>query len=128
MSETPPRRRVTVTDALRQLPAHDDERFARIFQNEQLEVEIYAPRVQDLQTPHDRDEAYVVVSGAGTFVYGDERTPFGPGDFLFVPAGVEHRFVDFTDDLIVWVFFFGPPQDAPSPHAAALDGADGTRP
>jgi hypothetical protein len=26
---------------------------------------------------------------------------------LFVPASVEHRFEDFTDDLVVWVVFYG---------------------
>jgi quercetin dioxygenase-like cupin family protein len=34
---------------------------------------------------------------------------FGPGDLLWVPAGVVHRFKDFTDDLAVWVVFFGDP-------------------
>ena len=33
---------------------------------------------------------------------------FGPGDLLFVPAGVEHRFEEFSDDLAVWVVFYGP--------------------
>ena len=27
---------------------------------------------------------------------------------LFVPAGVEHRFDDFSDDFAAWVVFFGP--------------------
>jgi hypothetical protein len=27
---------------------------------------------------------------------------------LFVPAGVEHRFEDFSDDFAVWVVFWGP--------------------
>jgi hypothetical protein len=27
---------------------------------------------------------------------------------LFVPGRVAHRFEDSTDDLIVWVFFYGP--------------------
>jgi hypothetical protein len=27
---------------------------------------------------------------------------------LFVPALEEHRFERFTDDLIVWVMFYGP--------------------
>jgi hypothetical protein len=31
------------------------------------------------------------------------RVPFGPGDLLFVAAGTEHRFEDFTEDLGVWV-------------------------
>ena len=29
-------------------------------------------------------------------------------DLLFVAAGTEHPFEDFTDDLAVWVVFFGP--------------------
>ena len=32
----------------------------------------------------------------------------GPGDLLFVPARVPHRFDNFTDDLVVWVIFYGP--------------------
>jgi mannose-6-phosphate isomerase-like protein (cupin superfamily) len=71
-------------------------------------VEIYAPRGTDPQTPHTRDEAYVVVQGSGEFINGSKRETFGPGDFLFVPAGVEHRFLNFSDDLVVWVVFFGP--------------------
>jgi mannose-6-phosphate isomerase-like protein (cupin superfamily) len=42
------------------------------------------------------------------FVNGNQRHPFGPGDLLFVPAGVTHRFEDFRDDLVVWVIFYGP--------------------
>jgi mannose-6-phosphate isomerase-like protein (cupin superfamily) len=34
--------------------------------------------------------------------------PISPGDFLFVPAGVEHHFRNFTDDLIIWAIFYGP--------------------
>ena len=30
------------------------------------------------------------------------------GEALFVPAGVEHRFEDFTPDFATWVFFYGP--------------------
>ena len=33
---------------------------------------------------------------------------FGPGDLIFVPAGAEHRFEDFSDDLETWVAFYGP--------------------
>lgn len=32
-----------------------------------------------------------------TFVNGDSRHLFSAGDVLFVPAGVPHRFEDFTD-------------------------------
>ena len=27
---------------------------------------------------------------------------------MFVGAGTEHHFEDFTDDLAVWVIFYGP--------------------
>jgi mannose-6-phosphate isomerase-like protein (cupin superfamily) len=51
---------------------------------------------------------YVVVTGEGEFVAGSRRYKFGPGDFLFVAAGVEHRFETFSPDLAVWVLFYGP--------------------
>ena len=35
--------------------------------------------------------------------FGDQRKRFGGGDFLVVPAGMVHRFEQFTDDLIVRV-------------------------
>ena len=73
-----------------------------------LEVEIYKPQRTDPQQPHARDEVYVVISGTGTFVDGEDRRPFAPGDFIFVPAGRVHRFEDFTADFATWVFFYGP--------------------
>ena len=73
-----------------------------------LELRYYAPRGTDPQAPHTRDEVYVVTSGRGWFVRGDERVPFEPGDALFVAAGIEHRFEDFSDDFGTWVLFYGP--------------------
>jgi mannose-6-phosphate isomerase-like protein (cupin superfamily) len=84
------------------------ETFITLFEHGSLQVEMYRPDAVDLQTPHDRDEIYVVVSGTGEFLNGGYRVSFAPGDFLFVPAGVEHRFVNFTDDFSTWVFFYGP--------------------
>jgi mannose-6-phosphate isomerase-like protein (cupin superfamily) len=100
--------RHTVAEALARLPGPGGERFTPVFHHGTLDVELYAPRGRDPQTPHVRDEAYVVVSGTGEFVHGSARTPFRPGDFLFVAAGVEHRFERFGDDLVVWVLFYGP--------------------
>ena len=57
--------------------------------------------------PHTRDELYVVVAGRGAFVCEGERKAVGCGDALFVPAGAVHRFEDFSDDLAVWVMFYG---------------------
>jgi len=104
----PDKRKVTVAEALVRLPGPKGERFATVFEHGSLSVEVYAPRGSDLQTPHTRDEVYIVVEGSGQFINGATRERFWPGDFLFVPAGVEHRFVDFTDDFAVWVIFYGP--------------------
>ena len=103
-----PEPRLTLTDALARLPGPAGERYVELFQHGTLSVELYAPRGRDPQDPHTRDEVYVVVQGSGQFLNGGVRHPFGPGDLLFVPAGVVHRFENFTDDLAVWVIFYGP--------------------
>jgi mannose-6-phosphate isomerase-like protein (cupin superfamily) len=89
-------------------PDEPGRQSARILDHGSLEVRFYRPRGTDPQTPHTKDEVYVVASGRGTFVVGDERTPFETGDLLFVPAGAAHRFSDFSDDFGVWVMFYGP--------------------
>ena len=82
--------------------------YVVLFRHGTLEVGVYRPVKVDDQKPHTRDELYVVLSGSGTFVSGAERRPFGPHDVLFVAAGVEHRFENFSDDFATWVFFYGP--------------------
>lgn len=73
-----------------------------------LLVKVYAPRDADAQTPHTQDEIYVVARGHGEFVCGDARKTFRETDLLFVPAGTIHRFENFSDDLTLWVIFYGP--------------------
>lgn len=102
------RRRATVDDAMDLLEGPGKERFVKVLEHGSMEVELYAPRGMDSQTPHARDELYVVVSGTGEFVNGPDRHSFVPGDVMFVPAGVEHRFESFTEDFAVWVVFYGP--------------------
>jgi mannose-6-phosphate isomerase-like protein (cupin superfamily) len=81
-------------------------RFA--YKHGTLEAGVYLPGEADNQQPHTRDEAYIVVAGSGTLGRDGERSAFGPGDFIFVPAHAEHRFEDYTADLLVWVLFYGP--------------------
>ena len=59
----------------------------------------------DRQSPHTEDEIYVVTAGRATFVDDAGSVPITVGDVLFVRAGVEHRFVDITDDLALVVVF-----------------------
>src|SRR5690348_18329132 len=83
---------LTVSQGLSRLPGSKGERYVELFQHGTLSVELYAPRGIDPQTPHTRDEVYVVVEGSGTFQNGAERHRFGRGDVLLVAAGGEHRF------------------------------------
>ena len=82
--------------------------FAVLFERGDVSIELFAPRGVDTQLPHSRDEIYIVASGSGIFRRGDERVRFSPGDFLFVAAGVPHRFEEFSEDFRTWVIFFGP--------------------
>lgn len=99
---------LTISNALQQLSGVRGQAFTKLFNHGTLEIEIYAPKGHDPQQPHDKDEVYVIASGRGWFVNGTSRHPFETGQVLFVPAGVEHRFEDFTDDFSTWVIFYGP--------------------
>jgi mannose-6-phosphate isomerase-like protein (cupin superfamily) len=93
---------------LKQLPGPRGERFVELFRHGSLVVELYAPKGSDPQFPHTRDEIYVIASGSGRFVRKGNEVSFGTGDMLFVAAGEEHRFLEFTDDFATWVLFYGP--------------------
>ena len=79
-----------------------------VLQRGTLDVKLSRPARPNVQTPHEQDEIYVVVEGRGFLWHDGTRAAFGPGDLLFVAAGVEHRFEDFGDDLAVWRIFYGP--------------------
>jgi mannose-6-phosphate isomerase-like protein (cupin superfamily) len=68
---------------------------------------VLAADTEDPQQPHTEDEVYVVLAGHGRFSAGDESRDCGPGDVIFVPALVPHRFHDIADELRV-VVMFGP--------------------
>jgi mannose-6-phosphate isomerase-like protein (cupin superfamily) len=98
----------SLQEALEQLAAAGGPAFTTLFEHGSLAVKVYAPQGTDDQTPHTRDEVYVVARGTGTFWDGERRRPFQPGDLLFVPAGQPHRFEAFTEDFATWVIFYGP--------------------
>jgi len=122
MSQDPLRRKaevpesdiqVTLADAFSKLSP--EKLFETVFERpDEISVELYAPRGVDRQTPHERDEIYIVATGTGTFSRGRELVSFGPGDLLYVPAHVPHRFETFSDDFKVWVIFYGPKRPGPS--------------
>jgi mannose-6-phosphate isomerase-like protein (cupin superfamily) len=121
-SPAPAKLRVTVADA-RATPTDAGRSTALMLANGSMELRWFVPKQEDPQTPHDRDELYIIVSGTGVFmravdilpfddaslpIQGEERVEFGPGDALFVAAGTVHRFEKFSDDFATWIVFYGP--------------------
>ena len=100
--------RHTVDRALELAAASDDGAYGILLTHGTMELGCYKPDGVDPQQPHTRDELYIVQSGSGYFVNGESRQPFEAGEVLFVPAGVVHRFEDFTPDFAAWVIFYGP--------------------
>jgi len=97
---------VKYQDLLARLPQSDDPGYVIAFEDQKIEAGIYQPDQVDRQTPHDEDELYVVLKGQGTLCLEQEEYNVEEGDLLFVPAKAEHRFKDFTDDFVVWAFFY----------------------
>ena len=84
------------------------EPFAVALANGSMSVELYVPKGEDIQTPHDQDELYFIHSGTGEIVIAGNRHSFVPSMVFFVPAHVEHRFENFSADFMTWVVFWGP--------------------
>jgi hypothetical protein len=99
--------RISEAEASRLMPTLPSP-FSVLFERGDVSVELYAPRDSDTQSPHSRDELYIIASGSGTFRRADHVLEFNVGDLLFVPAHVEHRFESFSADFRTWVIFFGP--------------------
>ena len=101
-------RKLTTSEVAAKIPAPNGDRFFVALERGELQIELYMPGKVDDQTPHRRDECYVIVEGTGNFEMDGEVVPFQAGDFFFVPAGVEHRFLDYGASMKTWVIFYGP--------------------
>lgn len=102
----------TIDEMLAKLPLPATEKWKEgIWDLEPLEkagvrLVFFAPRGRDYQTSHEEDEFYFIVRGFGELVIAGERHQCTAGDAFLVPAGVEHRFENFSDDLATWAVFF----------------------
>lgn len=95
-------------DAVNLRPAPSGSLAIPVFSHGSMDAELYIPKGNDPQTPHERDEIYVVAKGSAQFFDGQEIIEVKKGSFIFVPAGTEHRFLNFTEEFAVWVVFYGP--------------------
>lgn len=60
---------------------------------------------EDLQSPHDEDEVYFVLSGRGRVRIDGEERAVGSGTILYVGATSAHSFFEIEEDMTLLVFF-----------------------
>jgi mannose-6-phosphate isomerase-like protein (cupin superfamily) len=104
--------------ALAKLPTDRPNAAARVFTLDPyaVSVEQRQPRAQGAASHADRAELFYVINGSGTMltggtitdgkvagvntqgstISGGTRIEFKTGDFIMVPSGVPHQFVDLT--------------------------------
>lgn len=109
--------------ALAKLPADRPAASVRVFTLDPyaVAVEQRQPREQGAASHADRAELFHVISGTGTMltggtiadgkvngvntqgttISGGTRINFAPGDFIMVPSGVPHQFVDLKSPVQV---------------------------
>lgn len=108
MSKTDRSRVIRFADAQEDIPGLAGERSVRVWQRGTLDVALSLPLTPSEQFPHAQDEIYVIVRGRGVLFHDGKRDAFASGDILFVAAGTEHHFEDFTGDIALWRIFYGP--------------------
>ncbi len=96
-------------DALRATRRAGGRAYLEFLRSPDLSVGLYELPAGgiDPQGPHTEDEVYCVMAGRARISVGGEDRPVGPGSVVFVAAGVEHRFHDIAEDLVV-IVAFGP--------------------
>lgn len=88
----------------------DGQRWREFLRVPSLSMGLYRLKAgqADEQQPHTEDEVYVIFRGKASFQADGQQQAVAAGSILFVERGIEHRFVDITEDLTVLVFFAPP--------------------
>jgi len=68
-------------------------------------VYVLSAGAPDPQNPHGEDEIYYLVSGKAKMRIGAQEHSVGEGSVIYVEAGLEHRFFDIEEELVVLVIF-----------------------
>jgi mannose-6-phosphate isomerase-like protein (cupin superfamily) len=108
MTQADRSRVIRLLDARARIPGPPGEHAVSVLERGTLKVKLSLPVRPNQQSPHRQDEIYVIVRGSGVIVHDGQRDPFEAGDLMFIAAGTDHHFEDFSDDLAVWVMFYGP--------------------
>jgi mannose-6-phosphate isomerase-like protein (cupin superfamily) len=74
------------------------------------------------------EQAYVVVAGSGTLLYGDQTEPVKPDDFMYLPAGVAHGVRNANDTPVrLFVMGFKIEPNTPPPSRLLIANYDGIK-
>jgi mannose-6-phosphate isomerase-like protein (cupin superfamily) len=76
------------------------------------------------ETHPGHDQVLFFVDGSGEAILDGETTEVGPGDFVFVHAGVHHNFVNTGDGPLRIATAYAPPEHAPGTVHATKEEAD----
>ncbi len=98
---------ISFSQAQARVASSDGEHAVLVLHRGTLDVKLSLPVLPNQQMPHAQDELYVVIRGRGVLIHNGERSPFEAGDLLFVAAGCEHYYEDFSADLALWRIFYG---------------------
>jgi len=102
----------TIEEMLAKLPLPANEKWKNgvfdiePFRKGNVSLVFFAPRGDDFQTFHEKDEFYFIVRGSGGLIIENERFSCTAGDAFFVAAKLPHHFENFTEDFAAWAVFF----------------------
>lgn len=60
---------------------------------------------KDMQSPHDEDEVYYVISRRAQLSIGEKVREVSAGSLLYISATEEHTFFEIEEDMTLLVFF-----------------------
>ncbi len=73
----------------------------------------HQPGMEFAQHIHEHSEDVIIcLKGHGVVRTGNTRLPFGPGDAIYVPAGVVHGTINTGDEPLVMISCQAPPDPA----------------
>jgi quercetin dioxygenase-like cupin family protein len=79
-----------------------------------LGYSIFTPGTALAPVAHEVEELAIVIAGHGELRLDDQAVTYGPGDALFIPAGVWHAVVNTGDEDVIMVFAFPHPDYPPT--------------
>jgi mannose-6-phosphate isomerase-like protein (cupin superfamily) len=97
---------VRLADIRAKIPGPKGEQGAKVLSRGTLDLKLNVLLPPNAKATHEQDEIYIVLAGRGVFVHNGVRDRVEQGDFLFIAAGIEHYFEDFTE-LTLWRIYYG---------------------